>query len=100
MTHIYDDPAEFKGDVIKGFAAAFPQYVQRVAGASGFVRAGGALEGKVSLVEVPAMANSAAPWASQSLSSRTPSTPHARWLMYRSSRYGNACAGSAPCSCS
>jgi D-erythrulose 4-kinase len=50
MTHIYDDPAEFKSDVIKGFAAAYPQYVQRVAGASGFVRAGGPLEGKVSLV--------------------------------------------------
>ncbi len=50
MTHIYDDPAEFKDDVIKGFAAAYPQHVQRVAGASGFVRAGGALEGKVSLV--------------------------------------------------
>src|SRR5215208_5640664 len=50
MTHIYDDPAEFSSDVIKGFEAAYPQYVQRVDGASGFVRAGGPLEGKVSLV--------------------------------------------------
>jgi D-erythrulose 4-kinase len=50
MTHIYNDPAEFASDVIKGFAAAYPQYVQRVEGASGFVRAGGPLEGKVSLV--------------------------------------------------
>jgi D-erythrulose 4-kinase len=50
MTHIYNDPAEFKDDVIKGFAAAYPHYVQRVEGASGFVRAGGPLEGKVSLV--------------------------------------------------
>ena len=50
MTRIYNDPAEFKNDVIKGFAAAYPQYVQRVEGASGFVRAGGPLEGKVSLV--------------------------------------------------
>jgi dihydroxyacetone kinase len=50
MTHLYNDPAEFKNDVIKGFAAAYPQYVQRVEGASGFVRAGGPLEGKVSLV--------------------------------------------------
>jgi dihydroxyacetone kinase len=50
MTHIYDDPAEFKNSVIKGFAAAHPRYVQRVEGASGFVRAGGPLEGKVSLV--------------------------------------------------
>jgi dihydroxyacetone kinase len=50
MTHVYNDPAEFPGDVIKGFAVAYPQYVQRVEGASGFVRAGGPLEGKVSLV--------------------------------------------------
>jgi dihydroxyacetone kinase len=50
MTHVYNDPAEFKNDVMKGFAAAYPQYVQRVEGASGFVRAGGPLEGKVSLV--------------------------------------------------
>jgi RpiB/LacA/LacB family sugar-phosphate isomerase len=50
MTHLFNDPAEFKADVLKGFAAAYPQYVQRVQGASGFVRAGGPLEGKVSLV--------------------------------------------------
>jgi len=50
MTHLYNDPAEFKNDVLKGFAAAYPHYVQRVEGASGFVRAGGPLEGKVSLV--------------------------------------------------
>ena len=46
MTHLYNDPAEFKNDVIKGFAAAYPQYVQRVEGASGFVRAGGPLDGQ------------------------------------------------------
>jgi D-erythrulose 4-kinase len=50
MTYIYNDPAEFSSDVIKGFAAAYPQHVQRVEGASGFVRAGGPLDGKVSLV--------------------------------------------------
>jgi dihydroxyacetone kinase len=50
MTHLYNDPAEFKNDVIKGFAVAYRHYVQRVEGASGFVRAGGPLEGKVSLV--------------------------------------------------
>jgi D-erythrulose 4-kinase len=50
MTHLYNDPAEFPSDVINGFAAAYPHYVQRVEGASGFVRAGGPLEGKVSLV--------------------------------------------------
>jgi dihydroxyacetone kinase len=50
MTFVYNDPAEFKNDVIRGFAAAYPQYVQRVPDASGFVRAGGPLDGKVSLV--------------------------------------------------
>ncbi len=50
MTHVYDDPARFKDDVLTGFAAAYPGYVQRVPDASGFVRAGGPLEGKVSLV--------------------------------------------------
>jgi dihydroxyacetone kinase len=50
MTHIYDDPANFKGEVIDGFAAAYGRYVQRVRGASGFVRRGGPRAGKVSLV--------------------------------------------------
>ena len=50
MTHVYDDPAAFKDDVLAGFAAAYPTYVQRVPDASGFVRARGPLEGKVSLV--------------------------------------------------
>src|SRR3954454_18239646 len=50
MTHVYDDPAAFKDDVLVGFAAAYPGHVQRVPEASGFIRAGGPLEGKVSLV--------------------------------------------------
>ena len=50
MTFVYDDPAAFKDDVIRGFTAAYPRHVERVQGASGFVRAGGPLEGKVSLV--------------------------------------------------
>ena len=50
MTHIYDDPASFKDEVIEGFAAAYGRYVQRVRGASGFVRRGGPRAGKVSLV--------------------------------------------------
>ena len=50
MTYVYNDPAQFKDDVLRGFAAAFSQYVQRVEGASGFVRAGGPLEGKVAVV--------------------------------------------------
>lgn len=50
MTHVYNDPANFKEDVLRGFALAYRQYVDRVVGASGFVRAGGPLDGKVSLV--------------------------------------------------
>ena len=34
MTHVYDDPATFKDDVLDGFARAYPGYVQRVPGAS------------------------------------------------------------------
>ena len=50
MTHVYNDPADFKDEVLRGFAAAHRSRVERVEGASGFVRAGGPLEGKVSLV--------------------------------------------------
>ena len=50
MTHVHNDPADFKDEVLRGFAAAHRSRVERVDGASGFVRAGGPLEGKVSLV--------------------------------------------------
>lgn len=50
MTHVFDDPTQFKDDVLRGFAAAHPRHVSRVRDASGFVRAGGPMEGKVSLV--------------------------------------------------
>jgi dihydroxyacetone kinase len=50
MTHVYNDPDAFKDDVLRGFAAAYPSRVERVEDASGFIRAGGPLEGKVSLV--------------------------------------------------
>jgi D-erythrulose 4-kinase len=50
MTHVHNDPAHFKNDVLRGFALAYPAYVERVPDASGFVRTGGATEGKVSLL--------------------------------------------------
>lgn len=50
MTHVYNKPEDFKSDVLRGFALAYPAYVERVADASGFVRAGGPTEGKVSLL--------------------------------------------------
>ena len=50
MTHVYNNPAQFKDDVIAGFTVAYARYVERVEGASGFVRHGGPRDGKVSLV--------------------------------------------------
>jgi dihydroxyacetone kinase len=50
MTHIFDDPVNFKNQVIDGFAAAYGRYVERVPNAAGFVRSSGPIEGKVSLV--------------------------------------------------
>jgi len=50
VTHVHNDPAHFKDEVLRGFAAAYPHLVERVEGAAGFVRAGGPTEGKVSLL--------------------------------------------------
>jgi len=50
MTYIFDDPANFKNQVIEGFAAAYARYVERVPNAAGFVRSSGPIAGKVSLV--------------------------------------------------
>ena len=50
MTYIFDDPANFKNQVIDGFAAAYARYVERVPNAAGFVRGSGPIAGKVSLV--------------------------------------------------
>ena len=50
MTYVFDDPANFKNQVIDGFAAAYARYVERVPNASGFVRSSGPIAGKVSLV--------------------------------------------------
>lgn len=50
MTHLYNDPADFKSEVLNGFGHAYARYARRVPGASGFVRRNGPLSGKVSLV--------------------------------------------------
>ena len=50
MTSLYNDPTEFKDEVIDGFAVAYARYVDRVPDAAGFVRRGGPRDGKVSLV--------------------------------------------------
>jgi dihydroxyacetone kinase len=48
MTKIYNDPADFSGEALSGFASAFPRYVQQVPG--GLVRAGPPTPGKVAVV--------------------------------------------------
>ncbi|MQA61822.1 MAG: DAK2 domain-containing protein [Actinophytocola sp.] len=50
MTKLYNDPAEFKNEVVNGFALAYPDYVERVPDASGFIRRGGPRAGKVGLI--------------------------------------------------
>ena len=50
MTYVYDDPTQFREGVLLGFSAAYSRYVERVPGASGFLRRGGPRSGKVSLV--------------------------------------------------
>lgn len=50
MTRVFNDPARFKEQVLDGFALAHADRVERVPGASGFIRRGGPRAGKVSLV--------------------------------------------------
>ena len=50
MTYVYNDPAGFQGRRPARLRPGYRDYVDRVEGASGFVRAGGPLDGKVSLV--------------------------------------------------
>ena len=48
MTKICNDPADFSGEALSGFASAFPRYVQQVPG--GLVRAGPLSPGRVAVV--------------------------------------------------
>jgi dihydroxyacetone kinase len=48
MTKIFNDPADFAGETLSGFARAFPRYVQQVPG--GVVRASPPTPGKVAVV--------------------------------------------------
>jgi D-erythrulose 4-kinase len=48
MTKIFNDPADFSGETLSGFARAFPKYVQQVPG--GVVRANPPAPGKVAVV--------------------------------------------------
>ena len=47
MTHVYDDPADFKDQTVDGFAAAYHRYVERVPEAAGLhARAAGPGQGR------------------------------------------------------
>jgi D-erythrulose 4-kinase len=48
MTKIFNDPADFSGETLSGFARAYPKYVQQVPG--GVVRASPPTPGKVAVV--------------------------------------------------
>lgn len=50
MAHVYNEPADFKNDMIDGFVAAYSRYVERVPGASAVMRRGGPRSGKVSVI--------------------------------------------------
>lgn len=50
MAHIYNDPTAFYHEMLDGFLRAYERYVQRVPGASGVMRRGGPVQGRVSVV--------------------------------------------------
>ena len=50
MTKLYNDPTQFKDELIDGFVAAYSRYVKRVPNASGVMATGNPDDGKVALV--------------------------------------------------
>lgn len=50
MTNIFNNPREFREDVIEGFVAAYGRHVWRVPAASGVMAAGAPAPGKVSVI--------------------------------------------------
>jgi len=50
MTKLYNNPTDFKEEMIDGYVAAFSQYVRRVPGASAIVAADAPQRGKVAVV--------------------------------------------------
>ena len=50
MTHLTNDAATFKDDLVDGLVAAYSRYVERVPDASGVQRRGGPIPGKVSVI--------------------------------------------------
>lgn len=50
MTRIFNDPTQFKDDMIDGYVAAFGRYLERVPDAAGVMMKGGPVKGKVSVL--------------------------------------------------
>ncbi|MCS6826124.1 MAG: dihydroxyacetone kinase subunit DhaK [Caldilinea sp.] len=50
MTKLYNDPTDFREELIEGFVAAYGRFVRRVPGASGVMALGAPWPGKVALV--------------------------------------------------
>lgn len=50
MTHVLNSPQSFKDDVIEGLTRAYPQYLERIPGASGVRASGAPYEGHVSVL--------------------------------------------------
>jgi dihydroxyacetone kinase len=50
MAHIFNDPKAFYREMLDGFLLAYERYVERVPGASGVMRRGGPVPGRVSVV--------------------------------------------------
>ncbi len=50
MAHVHNEPTDFYKEMTEGFLLAYSRYVERVPGASGVMRRGGPVPGKVSVV--------------------------------------------------
>ena len=50
MAHVHNEPTDFYKEMTDGFVLAYSRYVERVPGASGVMRRGGPVAGKVSVV--------------------------------------------------
>lgn len=50
MAHVHNEPTDFYKEMQEGFLLAYSRYVERVPGASGVMRRGGPVPGKVSVV--------------------------------------------------
>ncbi len=50
MAHVHNEPTDFYKEMLDGFLLAYARYVERVPGASGVMRRGGPVPGKVSVI--------------------------------------------------